>query len=210
MCEEAHRQLPLFVDPGDERRGYVYGLISHMRTCFKIGFTARPPQQSICPSSRSSPPRRRGGPAIVTMSSVSTTSFPAGLAAPTQPQCSARVGSERGGMSPQFPPKGKSKRTVYPPISFAIELWAGADLAADIRSYQDRWRGQRREHWPPEREAEVVSLEARILAIPAVAAVNDVCRTASRGWLDWLGRSMDRRYGLPRHRPPPERRRLSA
>lgn len=45
MCENGTRQLPLFVDPGEERRGYVYVLISHMRTAFKIGFTSRAPHR---------------------------------------------------------------------------------------------------------------------------------------------------------------------
>jgi hypothetical protein len=40
--------MALFPSPGEEKRGYLYAGISHMRTAVKFGFTDRPP-------------RRRGG-----------------------------------------------------------------------------------------------------------------------------------------------------
>ncbi len=49
MCQPDPDQQPrLFIDPGEERRGYVYLLIAHNRTAFKVGYTSRAP-------------RRRGG-----------------------------------------------------------------------------------------------------------------------------------------------------
>jgi hypothetical protein len=50
MCYDAddHRQMALFPSPGDEKRGYLYAGVSHMRTTVKFGYTSRPP-------------RRRGG-----------------------------------------------------------------------------------------------------------------------------------------------------
>ncbi len=49
MCQPDPDQQPrLFVDPGEDRRGYVYLLIAHTRAAFKVGYTA-------------DSPRRRGG-----------------------------------------------------------------------------------------------------------------------------------------------------